>query len=236
MSWWRRGKEEDEQMDRMVKHAAELHGVSTSQVVDAVLEEDEDDDYRGGSHKGVWITFIGVGIVFGIGIIFLMRFVNGAVESGPEAKKTIEEARASTKPAPSALPSLTGLKVTFDYPREFDNVSRVRNASGIEQYMLTSANNLTSKVAVVVEELPSGNLEDESGYSWRAMKTAPYQKSVATYRNEPVVMMLKKDGTERTLYWVHRGMVLIISGTDPGGGGSLEQYVNTIVGSLRWFG
>ena len=92
MSWLKRMNEEEQDLGRMVQHAAELHGVSNKKVVDTLLDEEEKYEGRGGRRWGLWVMFVVVGVVFGVAVVWFMKFVNGPAASGPSVATQINEA------------------------------------------------------------------------------------------------------------------------------------------------
>ena len=236
MSWLKKMQDEEEELGRMVQHAAELHGVSNKDVVDVLLDEEEEYEGRSRHRPGVWITLVMVGVVFGVAVVAILKFVNGPVVAGPSVQSQIEDSKQSAQPSPD-MPSLEGLKVSFSYPNALSDVSRVRNAAGIEQYLLrTKGDGASVQIAVSVDSLPSGNLADDSSYQFRTLKSAGYTRSDIKMFGEPAVLLTKQDNTERTIFWPHKGMELTISGTTTGDFSNLTSYMATISNSLRWQG
>lgn len=219
----------------MVQHAAQLHGVSNQDVVETLLDEEEEYEGRG-RRPGLWITFAVVGVIFGVVVVAIMKFINGPVTAGPSVSAQIEQDKQSAQPTPDA-PSLMGLKVAFSYPSALSDVERVRNAAGIEQYLLrTRGDGASVQIAVEVDNLPSGQLTDDSSYQFRTLKSADYTRTSIKMAGEPAVLMTKQDNTERTIFWVHKGLELTISGTTSGAVQEMTGYMDTITKSLRWLG
>ena len=126
MSLFRRKHDDDEEMGRMVQHAAELHGVANKDVVDVLLDEEEEYEGRSRKRPGLWITLAVVGVIFGVAVVAIMRFLNGPATAGPSVSAQIEQDKQSAQPSPES-PSLMGLKVAFSYPSILSDVERVRN-------------------------------------------------------------------------------------------------------------
>lgn len=238
----------DEDLAQIVEHLAKVRGVSREAVVETVetgrepdggFDQDEPEpEQRRGWRPGVWVTLGVVGAVFGLCIVFVLRFLNGPVSSGPDMGKVLGEARASLAPSPDANPEIKGLHISFSYPSAFKDAQPVRDkAAGLESYLLIGPGLTSSQIAVSVVNLPSGDLKDDSGYLWRFGVSKDYISPPAptTVLGEPAQIFVKKDGTERTLYWPHAGLLVIVSVTSSTGG-DLNGDLKTVQNSLRWLG
>ena len=241
----------DDELKKMVRHLAEIHGVSPEAVIETVAEghepeggfdavgevvEDEEPERRKLWRPGVWVMLGGVGAVFGLCIVILLNFVNGSEKVGPDVNKVLGEAKASIAPSPGVLPEIKGLHITFSYPNGFGNASPVRDKNaGLEGYVLnTQAVGHGGQIAVQVVKLPSGQLDDNSGYLWRTTVSKDYERPLPTkVLDEPAQIIKKKDGTEQTLYWPHAKMLVLVSVTTSSGG-DVASYLNTVQTSLRW--
>jgi hypothetical protein len=244
LSWFRRHQEEEvEETRKLVKYAAELHGVSAEDVAHVVTdEEDEDkaeeeeDEARGSSkHIGVWVTMVFVGAMFGFGIIFLMRFTGESDLAGPGAQAAIQAVQKSIAPTPGVDPSYSGTYISFKYPSTFNDV-KMQAVTGIwaEEFTINSTTNFDREIAVSVENIASA--QTDSGYMYRNMTPSLYTPEKTTVMNEPAVVMVKADNTERTLYWSHGGKLVVVSITDTNAGEDIASYMTLVTGTLRWIG
>jgi len=226
----------DDEMRHLVGQLAKINGLTVPDMAKTVVEGEEigqDEGRWRPWRRGVWITFASVGLVFGFCIIFLMRIVSGPVVAGPSG---LEAAKQSLAPSPPALATLNGLHIAFSYPSKFTRVSRVPgNPAGLEQYTLDSSGIDSARIAASVENLPSGDMHDDSGYTFREKVSKDYEKDVAKVGGEPAILMRKNDGSERTLYWLHKGKLVIISITGSSTG-DLGDYMKTVDDTLRWVG
>jgi hypothetical protein len=236
MKWWGRHSEEDEAEDtrRLVQHAAELHGVPTSEVVHAVLD-DEDDDIedtgRRRSHKGAWITLVVVGAMFGLVIVGLMKLANTADQAGPTAVSGLEDLKKSIEPTPQVNPTMSGTHIIFTYPAVFDLVTHPANWSNTtERYELASKSDYRKSIQVYVEN--AAFYTADSGYLFRSAHPTDYKPSSVKVMGETAVIMVKADNSERTLYWPHAGQMVIMSAT--GEGSLLQSWLDVISTTLRW--
>ncbi|HEY2003917.1 MAG TPA: hypothetical protein VGH44_02270 [Candidatus Saccharimonadia bacterium] len=244
----------DDEMRKMVHHLAELHGVTPEHFVKTVAEGKEPEDGHNREvaeaeveegegrrrrlwRPGVWVTLGVVGAVFGFCIVFLLNFVNGAVSAGPDQSKVLGEAKASIAPSSSVLPSIKGLHISFSYPQTFSDSRPVRDIkAGLEGYVLLQHDGSGAQIAVTVSKLPSGQLQDDSGYLWRTAVSKDYEPASPTkVLGEPAEIMVKKDGSEHTLYWAHAGMLVTVAVTSTSGG-DLAGYLRTVQDSLWWQG
>jgi hypothetical protein len=241
MGWFKRKKEEAaEEEQRMVLHAAQLHGVAEGDVVDAVLDrddefEDEELEERGRrGHAGVWVTLAVVVLLFGAGVVVMMKIANGADQSGPTADSGVQAMKQSIAPTPAALPSLTGAYVSFSYPQVFDAVATLANwPTTAERYSIGSKDDYQRSIQVMVEK-DTATPEDDSGFKFRQNSPDQYHAEPVKVGAEPAVVMVKNDNTEQTLYWAHAGMLVVVSVTSTTGSDDLSSFVNVIRSSLKW--
>jgi hypothetical protein len=248
----------DDELRRRVRHAAELHGVSTREVAaeiehdpdldDGTREDDEAlDQYeaadteagvpksRGWGRRVAWlISLVVVGGMVGAAIVFMMKFLNGPVEA--QAKVLAHEQTASiATPAPPATNELSALNILMTYPGEFDQVSRVKtDQQSLEQYNLGSKSNFRHMIAVDVRPL-NGVMSDDASYRIRQIHPEDYKQSVDVIGGEPVALMTKTNGQEVTLFWAHGGKYLLtVSLTTSDTRDNLQNWMKIIKTSLRW--
>ena len=217
MGWMKRHDNDEEELESKVRYAAQLHGVRAKEVVDAVFDEDEDEDdidaAEEGGHRrsklGLVATLAVIGIVFGIGVAFLMSLANRADKAGPLAVAGIAAAQASIAPTPPANPTLSGIHISFTYPAVFDEVqhpSALSNTS--ERYALSSKDDYRKSVQVYVESNPTG--QGDSGYMYRSQDKTDYAPVGVKVMGETAVVFVKSDNSERTLYWHHAGNLVVM--------------------------
>jgi hypothetical protein len=236
--------EETEDLGRLVMHAAELHGVSSKEVVDTVLDHDtgyEDDEYldeeldevpRKWWGPGVWITFVFVGGIFGLGIAGLIWLSHMA--TGPSASSGVTAFNASVAPKPLSNQTFLSPSLVFSYPGEFNTMSTEANwPNTTERYMIGSSGDYRRSISVMIES-NAPMLTSDSGYQFRSEANSGYTPQNVTVSGSSAVVMVKGDNTERTLYWEHAGMLVVMSVVSTNGTDNVEQYMDTIVSSLRW--
>lgn len=229
----RHGERIDE-LERQVQHLATIHNVSAQEVADVVLDRDDEDDELDDQPRkrrvGLWITLGVVGVVFGFGIVALMKVANMADQAGPSAVSGIQEMNASIAPSPKANPTMHGVHISFTYPAVFDDVSQLGNWSNTsERYQLVAKSDYRKTIQVYVE---NGVLNMESGYMYRSQHPDIYKPNAVKVMGEPAVIMVKSDNSERTLYWQHAGKMVVMSAL--GEGNDLQGYLDVIIASLRW--
>jgi hypothetical protein len=241
MAWFKRRAKEEETEDEiatLARHAAEMHGVPVKEVVDTVLGDDDEaeDDAEAPkrNHVGIWITLVVIGAAFGLVIVFFMKLANSADQSGPVAEAGIQAVAASIAPTPRGLPGLKGHYIWFSYPAVFDTVQNAQNwPNTAERYIIGSTSDYRRQITVTVEtNTPSPS--DDSGYQFRTDNPSDYTPQDTKILGEPAVIMVKSDGTERTLYWAHTGMLAIVSVTSTSGTDDLAQFMSVILSNMRW--
>ncbi len=241
--------DEPEELVRLVQHAAELHGVTQNEVVGAVLDKDyepteeelddelldEEDDLPTRRHwwgPGVWITFTFVGGIFGLAICGLIWLSHLA--TGPAASSGVEAFDASVAPKPLSNQTFLSPLLVFSYPGVFNNISTDSNwPNTSERYMIGSSTDYRRSISVIVET-NAPLLTNDSGFQFRSEPGSGYNAQNTTVSGTPAVIMVKSDNTERTLYWEHGGVLVIMSVVSTNGTDSVEQIMDVITKSLRW--
>ena len=235
--------EEAQEIQRQVLHAAEVHGVTPSEVVETVFDQvpgDSDDelDERGrpARHIGAWVTTVVIGVVFGVGIIALIHWANESDQAGPNAKSGLQAVAQSIAPTPAGLPALSGHYVAFSYPQAFDTVKALPEIpNSAERYIIGSTSDYRRSINVEVEANTPA-ITDDSGYQYRSLTPSQYQPLAVAVNSESAKVMVKMDGTERTLYWSHGGYTVIVSLSDTTGVDNLASFMQTIITTMRWVG
>jgi hypothetical protein len=224
--------EEAEETRRLVRHAAQLHGIPADEVVRVVFDEDDEvEPERPRSKVGLFITLSLIGVVFGLGIVGLMWLSNSSDKAGPTAVAGLEDLKKSIAPTPPANPTLSGIHISFVYPGVFDTVTRPAGSDGAnDRYTLGSKSDYRKTIQVYVEK--ESSYTADSGYLFRSISTGDYTKQPVKVMGEAAVIMVKSDNSERTLYWEHAGNLVIMSAT--GEGNVLQGYMDVITASLRW--
>jgi hypothetical protein len=247
MAWFKRHEEEpDDEIVQLAKHAAELHGVPVQEVVETVLGDDDDEEAEVGAesdeeapkrrHVGLWITVVCVGIAFGLVIVFFMRLANTADQSGPKAIAGIQAVETSIQPTPRGLPGLKGHYIWFSYPAVFDTVQNLANwPTTAERYIIGSTADYRRQITVTVEN-NTPEAKDDSGFQFRTDNPSDYTPQSTLVMGEAATIMVKSDGTERTLYWPHAGMLAVVSVTSTSGTDNLAQFMSVIIANMRWAG
>jgi len=243
MGWFSRHQEEEaEETHRLVQHAAQLHGVPASEVVHAVLDEDDEElddqeEARGSKkHVGTWVTLIVVGVLFGAGVIYMMRLAGSADNAGPTADSGPKAMQKAIQPTPTGLPTLTGQYIAFSYSGVFDSVKSLVNLPNTaERYAIGSKGDYRRSIIVTVENR-TPTLDEDSGYKYRTLNPALYRAQVVKVPGGSAVVMIKSDNTERTLYFLHGERLAIVSVTSSNGTDTLEAYISAITASIRWVG
>ncbi len=130
---------------------------------------------------------------------------------------------------------LSGLKIEFEYPTAFDTVSQVKNDPlAVEQYNISSQKSYERSITVNVRPLPSGQLDEDSSYRFRALNTAEYRPKVEQVSGTPAVVMAKMGDGEQTLFWPSQGHVVTISVTSSHPQDDVVAIMNTVRSTLRW--
>lgn len=244
MGWFRHKDDEEEleETKRLVQYAAELHGVSSKDVLDTVLDDDrdydddDDDDFYDKPSKwwgpGVWATFVFVGGIFGLGISGLIWLSH--MTSGPTASSGVTAFNASVAPTPLGNQTFLSPLLVFSYPGEFNNIATEANwPNTTERYMIGSSTDYRRSISIMIEN-NMAQPSDDSGYAFRNEPGSAYTQQSTVVSGTPAVVMIKSDDTERTLYWEHAGMLVVMSVVSTNGTDNVEQIMATIVHSLRW--
>ena len=184
-------------------------------------------------HRTAWVlSLTAMGIVVGLAIVGVVRFLNGPVTatSGP----TLAQVQASSTPKPSTI-QLAGLYFEMTYPALFDQVGRLKNdAQALEQYNISSKKDYRRVMAVSVRTLPSNLLDDDSSYKFRHISGKDYLERSDKLAGEAAAVMSKTDNSEVTLFWVHQGKLLTISITSSNPNDLVAEYMKAVEPTLRW--
>jgi hypothetical protein len=174
-----------------------------------------------------------VGLVFGVAIIFLMKFVDGPV-SGNVGSTTLAEAKASVVPTPQPPHQLAGLYVALDYPATYDELAQIKtDKTALEQYDMSPRGDYRQSITVHVADLPSGDPHDDASYRIREMNTSDYRSSIIPGIDR-TVLMTKADGSEQTLFVVHKAKLLTVSVTSTSMNATAKDIMAIIQPSVRW--
>ncbi len=175
------------------------------------------------------LAFIGTG--FGLAIVVLLWFVNGAVGT----TNTLAAAQKSVTPKPVSPNLLSGIDIEMSYPGIFDQVSHVNNDSNaLEQYNLGSNSDYRRAIGISVHPLPSNNLTEDSSYRFRMNSTDTYRETRSSIGKESVSLMTKIDRTEQSLFWLHKGKLLIVAVTSTNPKDDVTAIMATIQPTIRW--
>jgi len=174
-----------------------------------------------------------VGAIFGFAIIFLMRFVNGPV-SGKVSSTTLADVKASAAPTPLPAHQLAGLYVALDYPATYDQLAQIKtDKTALEQYDMSPKGDYRQSITVHVAELPSGDPHEDASYRIRELNTAEYRSTVIP-GGDRTVLMTKADGSEQTLFVVHKARLLTVAVTSTSTKATAKEIMAIIQPSVRW--
>lgn len=182
---------------------------------------------RAGKSLGGGIL-LGIVICLGLGIF---HFLEGPSVAGAAMIDPTKDL-ITAKPRPRTL---QGIAIMFSYPESFDLVSRLNtDKTALEQYNLGNSRKVQQTIAVSVRPLPTGLLNDDSSWRIRVQDSAQYASNKEILQNEPVAVMTKIDKTEKTLFWVHQGKLLIIAITTNDPNDDLAAMLASIKPTIRW--
>ena len=178
-----------------------------------------------------FFTLSFIGGMFGLVIVVLLWFVNGAV--GTSA--SLAAAQKSFAPTPIPPNMLAGIDIEMSYPGIFDQVAHVKNdTTAIEQYNLGSNGNYRRSVGISVHTFTSADMTEDSNYRFRQNNTDTYRGSKSTIGTEPVALMTKIDKTEQSLFWLHQGKLLIVAVTSTDPKDDVTAIMAQIQPTIKW--
>jgi hypothetical protein len=216
-------------------HARELHGApGVEETVQAMPVETPRPSGRGWGGRIAWlIALVTVGVLLGLAIITVLKFVDGPVSSKPG----VTAAKILASPSASPTASMwAGKYAELKYPGVFDQLGHASgSARTLEAYNLSSRGSYERQISINVSQLPSGSLDDDSSYAFRRNQPSVYTKEVVTLKGEPVVKISKTDKTEIGLFWVHGGKLLIVMATTSNPSkDNLSAYLAQIQPTIHW--
>lgn len=230
------GEEEAENTGQVRQEAAEPEwtGEAEAQAIAEERPKEWPKKRRGRAHKvALWSSVAMVGVVLGLLIVGVMKFVNGPVE----AKITPEPLAAKRTQASPMLEDnmLAGINFTLTYPGVFDQITHNKtDAQAVEQYMLSSKSNHRRTIAVEVRPLESGRLDSHSGYKLRHLKTDEYRETTEKIAGEPVVVMTRLDNQEQSLFWAHKDRIITVAILSSDTRDDVAVFMKTVKDSVRW--
>jgi hypothetical protein len=175
--------------------------------------------------SGVTLGFI---ICFGI---WAFHFIDGPVAAGA-AMVDPNKADVAVVVKPRTL---QGLNFELQYPGAFDLTSRLNNDKlALEQYNIGQSSKKQFTMALSVHPLESGLLNDDSNWRIRALDTKSYVTNNEKLHDETVGIMSRVDKTEKSLFWVHKGKVLIVSLSTNDPNEDLPGILAVIKPTIRW--
>jgi hypothetical protein len=178
------------------------------------------------SRKLVGKSF-GGGIISGLivcGGLWVFHFIDGPVAAGA----AMIDPNKSEKAAAAHPRFLQGTEMELYYPEQFDLLSRLTtDKTALEQYNLGNSSKRQQVVAISVRPLDGGNLNDDSSWRSRSLNTT-------NYASNKVSIMTKTDNTEKTLFWPHKGRLLIIAISTNDPNDDLPAMINMIKPTIKW--
>ncbi len=184
--------------------------------------------------KSFYVRSTAAGIALGIiisGGMFLYKLVDSPSVAGAAM---VDPSKADKIAAPHPR-FLQGIEVQFNYPEQFDLLSHIApNTNATEQYNLGNSSKPLQGVAIGVHRLESGKLEDDPNYRIRILDKAKYSSNNEQLQNESVAVLTKLDRTEKTLFWSHKGKLLIIAISTNNPNDDLPAMLNLIKPTIRW--
>jgi hypothetical protein len=208
----------------------------TSMTIPSAIEEATAAPHKRSSKVGgrvAWtLAMSAIGVVVAAVIILGMKFIDGPVSGAGGV--TLAQAEATSTPTPLAS-MLAGLYFELTYPGAFDQVSTLKNDTvSLEQYDISNKAQFQRLIAVSVRPLASGQLTDDSSFRFRQINPADYTQTALTLHGEPVVIIVKADHSEQTLFWAHKQKILTVSITSSNPKDSIPAYMKEIESTVRW--
>lgn len=156
------------------------------------------------------------------------------VWSQSASQGTVTTSYKSNKPI--ADKQLDGRYFKLTYPGRYA-IKKVEstNPRDLEVYTLTADTVYDKRLIVTVVQLPSGRLDDESGYKLRQAHSDEYTAETKPFGDDTATIMSKRDGSERTIFVPHRGKLLTLSFvTDPANDTGLAGEAEVVLGGFTW--
>ena len=178
------------------------------------------------------LILILVGGIFGLAIVFLMKFVDGPVSG--KVQSGLSQAKASAAPTAQPPQLLSHLEFSLEYPSNFDQVAQIKSDNrSIVQYSIGSKNDYRVSIKVNLSPSETGVMNEDSSYRLRANDTQNYRATKITGADESVLMK-KLDASEQTLFIMHNRKLLIISVTSNSTKVTPAEIMAVVSPSIRW--
>jgi hypothetical protein len=182
------------------------------------------------AHRGGLIfALVTVSAAVVVLVILAVKYVTGPAEG--TISHDLAKKQAAVEPR-AAKASLKGQSVMLSYPGIFDQVANLNSKpSEFDRYMMGSSASSVRSLAVSVLKHP--NLNEVSGYMHRVLKPDLYQEVKTTVAGEKVSIMIRRDKTEQTLFWAHKGKVLEVAFIGDNRD-DLGVYMKVVTETVRW--
>ncbi len=185
------------------------------------------------SRKLVGKSF-GSGVLIGLlacGGIWVFHFIDGPVAAGA----AMIDPNKADKVAAAHPRFLQGTEVEMYYPEQFDLLSRLTSdKTSLEQYNLGNSSKRQQVIAISVHSLEGGNLNDDSSWRSRTLDSTHYVSNKEQVGGEVISIMTKTDNTEKTLFWPHKGRLLIIAISTNDSNDDLPAMISMIKPTVKW--
>lgn len=148
---------------------------------------------------------------------------------------------ASTTQKPITIEASTrvdGKYISFKMPARFHQVeSSAKGGTELEKFSYLHPVTISENFEIAVRNLPTGNLNDDSGYKYRTMNPGKYTQETKTINGKTyVVMSSPTEGYSKVAYTTSNGKETTIALTSASSGESesLNQAFDKVLGSFEW--
>lgn len=160
-------------------------------------------------------------------VLIILVLLLGAVGGGgyamrktltsPVNGEVVETLPISPQQTPIGLAQFDGTYFSFVHPETYieQPTGSQKIPNELESHIFVSSGMVSHIVTIVVSQLPSGNLNDDSSYYMRTQDPARYHMKTSVIKNEKVITFTNNDGSqyEQTAFWAHGGKLMTFAMT-----------------------
>ncbi|HXH27163.1 MAG TPA: hypothetical protein VNG90_04670 [Candidatus Acidoferrum sp.] len=186
------------------------------------------------------IVFLAIILLVAIIFIFvILPRLTGPSQGSVLNPSVVEDAKSKQLAFDFTPKTITGVYVSFTVPSSMQVTPNSKMIGPvIETHNFAYRDVETWNLAITVLSVPSGNLKDDSSYSYRKQHPDVYQESHTIIANQPVTIMADKTsgGFKQVAFLVHGGRVADISlyGDDASGVDKLKTTLMMVITSWQW--
>lgn len=167
-------------------------------------------------------------ILIGAVVLFLLFWSHSA------SNGTIDNGTSNQPTSPEKYLSFNSKYIAFKYKSMYSVLKQPASGQDLENYMFTADTTYSKQIAVSVEQLPGGNLNNNTAYAYRKVSTDLYTNKIVNVGGITANEWLKDDGSEVTAFIVKGDTVAVLAFTSQNPTDQLAAEANNLLASFQW--